>query len=333
MQKPSKKGMTPAGWLILLAMAVGTVLIVRHDGLTWHTNQGQVFGTFYTITYQHSRDLQPLIEARLRDVDNSLSPFNPHSVITRLNTGESTATDSLFRTVWRKAEEIYTLSGGAFDITVAPLVNAWGFGFRHASAVTPALIDSLRSFVGMERAHLRGTTIVKDDARTLFDCSAIAKGFGSDCVAAMFDSLGIRSYMVEIGGEIVVRGTSSRGTAWRIGVSKPSDDSLVITNELDTVLSLTDCAMATSGNYRNFYYRDGQRFAHTIDPRTGYPVQHSVLSATVVAPTCMEADALATTVMVVGLDSARTMLAARPGVWAYLIESKDSSSTRSVIIP
>ncbi|MBO4589665.1 MAG: FAD:protein FMN transferase [Bacteroidaceae bacterium] len=323
----------PLNWLILLALAVATVLIVKHDGATWYTNQGQVFGTFYKITYQHNRDIQPLIVARLRDVDNSLSPFNPQSVITRLNRGESQQTDTLFRTVYRKAREVYALSGGAFDITVAPLVNAWGFGFKDAATVTPALIDSLRTFVGMQGTRLRGTLFEKDDPRTLLDCSAIAKGFGSDCVAALFDSLRIRNYMVEIGGEVVVRGINSKGHAWRIGVNKPTEDSLVITNELDTILALTDCAMATSGNYRNFYYRDGQRFAHTIDPRTGYPVQHSVLSATVIAPTCMEADALATSIMVLGLDSARAMLATLPHVSAYLIVGDGPDDTRSVTIP
>lgn len=323
----------PLNWLILLALIIATVLIVRHDGATWYTNQGQVFGTFYKISYQHNRDIQPLVEARLHDVDNSLSPFNPHSVITLINTNESQQTDSLFRIVYRKASDIYDVTHGAFDITVAPLVNAWGFGFRSASTVTHELIDSLRTFVGMDKTRLRGTLIEKDDARTLFDCSAIAKGFGSDCVAALFDSLGIRNYMVEIGGEVVVRGVNSRGNNWRIGVNKPTEDSLVITNELDTVLSLTDCAMATSGNYRNFYYRDGQRFAHTIDPRTGYPVQHSVLSATVIAPTCMEADALATSIMVLGLDSARIVLASLPHVSAYLIVGDGPEETRSVTIP
>lgn len=320
----------PINWLILVLLVVGTVLVVRHDGKggtgTWHTNQGYIFGTVYKVTYQYKDDIQTLIEARMHEVDNSLSPFNEHSVITRINTGENMETDSLFRTVWRKAAEVYRLTNGAFDITCAPLVNAWGFGFRQSEFPTPQTIDSLLAFVGMDKVRMEGTRMVKDDPRTLLDCSAIAKGFGSDCVGALFESLGIHNYMVEIGGEVVVRGVNPKGNHWRIGINRPTDDSLSLSNELDTILSLTDCGLATSGNYRNFYYKDGQRYAHTVDPRLGYPVQHAVLSATVIAPTCMEADALATSFMVIGADSARTIVDARPDLRAYLILSADSAS-------
>lgn len=322
----------PINWVILLLLAVGTVWVVRHDGqkapAQWHTNQGRVFGTVYKITYRHTEDIQPLIEARLQEVDNSLSPFNEQSVITHINQGTSMATDSLFRTVWRKAEEVYRLSDGAFDITCAPLINAWGFGFRSASDVTPEAIDSLRQFVGMDKVRLGADgRVVKDDPRTLFDCSAIAKGFGSDRVGMLFDSLGIQDYMVEIGGEVVVRGTNPKAGAWRIGISKPVEDSLSVSQELDTIVALTHCALATSGNYRNFYYKNGRRYAHTVDPRLGIPVQHSVLSATVIAPTCMEADALATTFMVIGADSARRIVDARSDLRAYLICDTDSGMT------
>ena len=313
----------PVNWIILILLIVGTVLVVRHDGRgatgTWHTNHGYVFGTVYKVIYQYKEDIQPLIEARLREVDNSLSPFNEHSVITHINTGESMETDSLFRTVFRKAAEVSRLTGGAFDITCAPLVNAWGFGFRQSAFPTAQIIDSLLTFVGMDKVWMEGTHVVKSDPRTLLDCSAIAKGFGSDCVAALFDNLGIRNYMVEIGGEVVVHGVNPKGNLWRIGINRPTDDSLSLSNELDTILTLTDCGLATSGNYRNYYYRDGQRYAHTVDPRLGYPVQHAVLSATVIAPTCMEADALATSFMVIGADSARLLVDARSDLRAYLI--------------
>ena len=320
-------------WLILALLVVGTVLVVRHDGRpaagggVFHTHQGYVFGTIYKVTYQYRSDIQPLIEARLREVDNSLSPFNEQSVITRINKGESMETDSLFRTVWRKAEEVWRLTDGAFDITCAPLVNAWGFGFRSSAFPTSATIDSLMTFVGMDKVHMTGTRIVKDDPRTMFDCSAIAKGFGSDCVARLFDSLGISNYMVEIGGEVVVHGANPKGNLWRIGINKPTDDSLSLSNELDTILTLTNCGLATSGNYRNFYYKNGRRYAHTVDPRIGYPVQHAVLSASVIAPTCMEADALATSFMVIGADSARSIIESRSDLQAYLICAADSGFT------
>jgi len=320
----------PVNWIILALLVVGTILVVKNEGSagkgTFHTNRGYIFGTVYKVTYQYKTDIQSLIETRLHEVDNSLSPFNEHSVITRINTGQSMETDSLFRTVWRKASEVYRLTDGAFDITCAPLVNAWGFGFRTSEFPDSAMIDSLLAFVGMDKVRLEGTHIVREDVRTMFDCSAIAKGFGSDCVASLFDSLGIRNYMVEIGGEVVVHGSNPKGNAWRIGINRPTDDSLSLSNELDTILSLTDCGLATSGNYRNYYYKDGQRYAHTVDPRLGYPVQHAVLSATVIAPTCMEADALATAFMVVGADSARVLVEARSDLRAYLILAAPDST-------
>ena len=328
----------PVNWVILALLLVGTVLIVGFpslltpsgEGGAYHTNQGYIFGTVYKVTYQYKADIQSLIEDRMHEVDNSLSPFNEHSVITRINTGESMETDSLFRTVWRKADEVYRLTNGAFDITCAPLVNAWGFGFRKSEFPSSHVIDSLLAFVGMDKVRMEGTRIVKRDPRTLLDCSAIAKGFGSDCVAELFRGLGIRNYMVEIGGEVVVHGVNPKGNPWRIGISRPTEVPTSREGEtapLDTILTLSDCALATSGNYRNFYYRDGQRYAHTVDPRLGYPVQHAVLSATVIAPTCMEADALATSFMVIGADSARLIIDARPDLRAYLILATPDSTS------
>ena len=167
----------PINWVILALLLVGTVLIVGFPSLlipsggsgAYHTNQGYIFGTVYKVTYQYKTDIQSLIEDRMHEVDNSLSPFNEHSVITRINTGESMETDSLFRTVWRKADEVYHLTNGAFDITCAPLVNAWGFGFRQSEFPSSQAIDSLLSFVGMDKVQMEGTHIVKRDPRTLLD--------------------------------------------------------------------------------------------------------------------------------------------------------------------
>ena len=158
----------------------------------------------------------------------------------------------------------------------------------------------------------------------MLDFSAIAKGYGSDCVARALDSYGIKNYMVEIGGEVVVKGHNKNGNPWGIGITKPVDDSLAVSQELQTVLRLTDCAVATSGNYRNFYYKDGVKYAHTIDPRTGYPVQHSLLSATVIADNCMRADALATAFMVLGVDSAMAYCNRHPEIKGYFIVAADS---------
>ena len=311
-------------FVFLLFLIVGTIIIVGQNKPTFRTQQGKIFGTLYTVTYEHNADLQTEIVAAMQAVDNSLSPFNKQSIITAINNNDSTEVDSLFSEVFHTAKQIYAESHGAFDPTVAPLVNAWGFGFKRGTDVCSATIDSLCQLVGFDRIVLDGKQVSKADDRMQLDFSAIAKGFGSDCVARVLDSHGIKNYMVEIGGEVVVKGHNKNGNPWGIGITKPVDDSLSVSQELQTVLRLTDCAIATSGNYRNFYYKDGVKYAHTIDPRSGYPVQHSLLSATVIADNCMRADALATAFMVLGADSAMAYCERHPEIKGYFIVAADS---------
>lgn len=217
-----------------------------------------------------------------------------------------------FTEVFTLAEKISKETGGAFDITVAPLVNEWGFGFKTGVAPTKHVIDSLRAIVGYQKVKLVDGQVRKADPRIMLDCSGIAKGYGSDCVARLLRKHGIDNFMVEIGGEVVTSGINPDRVPWRIGVTKPVDDSLNINQELQTVLNVTDKAMATSGNYRNFYYKGGRKYAHTIDPKTGYPVQHNILSSTVIADDCATADAYATSFMVLGLDGAKRVLKRHP---------------------
>ena len=308
----------------LLFLIVGSIIIISENRPTYRTQQGKIFGTLYTVTYEHNADLQPQIVAAMQAVDNSLSPFNKQSIITHVNNNDSIEVDERFTEVFRTAERIYSESYGAFDPTVAPLVNAWGFGFKKGMDVSGTMIDSLRKLVGLSRIKLEDKRVVKADERIMLDFSAIAKGYGSDCVARVLDSCGIQNYMVEIGGEVVVKGHNKNGNPWGIGITKPVDDSLSVSQELQTVLRLTDCAVATSGNYRNYYYKDGVKYAHTIDPRTGYPVQHSLLSATVIADNCMRADALATAFMVLGVDSAMAYCERHPEIKGYFIVAADS---------
>lgn len=204
---------------------------------------------------------------------------------------------------------------------MAPLVNAWGFGFKNDTKPTPAAIDSLKQIIGYKKVRLDGKQIVKNDKRIMLDCSAIAKGYGSDAVARLLRSKGIENFMVEIGGEIVTRGINEKRLPWKIGVTKPVDDSLNTNQEIQTILNVTNKAMATSGNYRNFYYKDGKKYAHTIDPITGYPVQHNILSATVLADNCATADAYATAFMVMGLEKAKAILDRHPELMVYFIYS------------
>ena len=320
-----KKLMWQIPFLILLI--VGTVLIVRQQqSLPYQQSSDFIFGTAYKIVYQHDKDLSREIREELMKVDYSLSPFNEKSVITAVNQNRDVVLDTLFLDVFTKSMEISRETDGAFDITVAPLVNAWGFGFKNETRPTPLQVDSLLQIVGYKKVRLEDNRIFKQDRRMMLDCSAIAKGYGVDVVARYLRSLGIRNFMVEIGGEVVTSGVNPQRLPWRVGVVKPSEDSLNVNNELQTILNVTDKAMATSGNYRNFYYKNGKRFAHTIDPKTGFPVQHSLLSATVLADECAVADAYATSFMVMGLERAKKLLERHPELMVYLIydDGKDS---------
>ncbi|MBO4560957.1 MAG: FAD:protein FMN transferase [Bacteroidaceae bacterium] len=323
----------------LAFLIIGTIVILTQSRNSakpeYRTNEGLVFGTSYHITYLHNADLKADIEQTLALVDSALSMFNPQSTISAVNSASSILVkDTLFIKVFRRAMEISEWTNGAFDITVAPAVNAWGFGFKHAENIKESTLDSLRNIIGYTKIHEQDGLITKDNTDIMLDCSAIAKGFGSDMVAAMFRSKGINDFMVEIGGEIVVSGHNPKGNLWNIGISKPVEDSLSINNELQTVIPVTDIAMATSGNYRNFYVKDGRKYAHTIDPHTCMPVSHSMLSATVFAPDCATADALATSMMVMGLDSAQALCARHPEIQAYFIyQSADGSLSTVGTLP
>lgn len=317
-------------WIALLLLATIWILARHNQVAPYRTINGLVFGTVYQITYQGADDLTAEIEQALKIFDGSLSPFNDTATITRINRNEDIIPDTLFLNVFRRSMEISQETAGAFDITVAPLVNVWGFGFKKEIFPDAAVIDSLLKLTGYEKVSLSADgKIQKEDPRIMLTCSAIAKGYAVDVLAHLLSSKGIRNYMVDIGGELVTRGENARKEAWRIGINKPSDDSLSTNQELQTVLHITDVGIATSGNYRNYYYKDGKKYAHTIDPRTGYPVQHSMLSATVVAQDCMSADAYATAFMVMGMEEAKRFVSARKDIDAYFVYADEEGKIRS----
>lgn len=267
---------------------------------------GSVFHTIYHIKYEGSEILTEKIDAEFQKFNLSLNPFNPNSIISKVNRNEAVEADDWFIEVFNKAKEVSDHSEGIFDITCAPLVNLWGFGFSKMDSVTPQMIDSIKQFVGYQKVRLDGRKVVKDDSRILLNCSAIAKGYASDVIARLLEREGIENYMVEIGGEVTMKGVNQNGKCWRIGINKPEDDSTGIKNDIEEVVQLCKKGgVATSGNYRNYYVKDGKKYAHTIDPRTGYPSEQSILSATIVAEDCITADAYATAFMAMGLEKAR----------------------------
>ena len=307
---------------LLAVLIIGTILIIREQQvMPYQENIGLVFGTEYHITYQCNDDLQPEIEAELKKVDNSLSTFNQQSVISKINRNEEMSVNEMFEQVFNKAQYVSQETDGAFDITVAPLVNLWGFGFKTGENPSKEKVDSLMQYIGYQTVSLNNKKVRKVHPNTMLDAAAIAKGYACDVIAQLFRDKGIKNFMVEIGGEVITCGNSTKRIPWKIGVTKPVDDSLNTQQEQQAVLNVTDMAMATSGNYRNFYYKGGKKYAHTIDPKTGYPVQHSLLSATVLAKDCATADAFATAFMVMGIEKAKKVLEKHSELMAYFIYS------------
>ncbi len=299
----------------------------KKENWVYFQDQGEIFATGYHIKYAYNQSLKEKIEAALQEFDLSLNPFLENSIITKVNRNEPVELDSLFLNVFYRSQEVSSKSGGKFDITVSPLINAWGFGFRNIDNVTPEMIDSLKEFVGYEKIALDAEgNIHKTDPRVQINTSAIAKGYACDIIADLLERHGIEHYMVEIGGEISAKGVNDKGTCWRIGIDKPIDDDTGILHNLQVVVSLCDKSLATSGDYRNFYMLDGKKYAHTIDPHTGYPAQQNILSATVIADDCMTADAYATAFMTMGLESSKKLADELPSLHYYFIYENEEGT-------
>ena len=324
-------------WIALGFAVIAAVLLLllpNEPKKQYYHHQGNIFGTYYNIRYEGTEDWHAAIQQRLQDFDHSLSMFNPQSVISKVNRNDSVVTDSLFEAMYHEAHAISRLSNGAFDITVAPLVHAWGFGKSVALGDeakrllgNKAQIDSIKQFVGYQHIRLTDHRLEKDDERITLDASAIAKGYACDIIAQLLRQKGCQNLLVDIGGEVVAQGVNHQGNAWRVGITRPTIDATGAEKELQEVIASSDLCMATSGNYLQYYIANGERRSHTIDPRTGYPVEHSLLSATVSASSCMRADALATACMVLGEQAALDMIERTTDAACYLIIA-DSDTLR-----
>ena len=320
----------------LIAFAAAALLLVMPscEKKKYYYNEGLVFGTYYNIRYEATRDMEPEIKAELARMDESLSIYNKKSIISRVNRNDDVQVDSLFVVMFKTAEEVTKLSDGAFDITCGPLVNEWGFGTKEKGHTpTQHQIDSILKFVGFQYVYLdeENHRVAKMDTRIQLDASAIAKGYGCDVIANYLASQGCENYLVDIGGEVVCKGHSSKGAKWRLGITKPIDDPTGEIEEIEEIIEVNDVCIASSGNYRRFYYDDGgERRSHTVDPRTGYTVNHSLLSATVVAKSGIRADALATACMVLGEEKALDMIEKTEDASCHLIIAEGDGTRISV---
>lgn len=290
--------------------------------------EGFTQGTTYHITYKSidSINYKKDIEYLLAEFDTSLSTYNPESVISKVNRNESDKIDYYLYTVLNKSKKIFDVTNGAFDITVAPLVNAWGFGFKNKEEMTSEKVDSILEFVGFNLISFNDSVISKKDPRVMLDMNAIAQGYSVDVVADFLEKKGITDYLVEIGGELKARGINPKGKDWRVGIDKPIENNLIPGENLQAIIKLSNKSLATSGNYRKFYEENGVKYSHTIDPKTGYSVNHSLLSATVIANDCITADALATSFMVLGLDKSYEMVMSMENIEAYFIYSDEKGN-------
>jgi len=292
---------------------------------------GETQGTYYAVTYYHddSTNLQPSIDSLLKRFDSTASTYKPNSIISRMNNNDPAAkADEMFSVIFQKAIEVSEKTVGAFDITVGPLVNAWGFGLSNRLKMDQHIVDSLLPLVGYQKVKLVNGKLFKEDPRIRIDFNAIAQGYAVDVVGAFLDSKGIQSYLIDIGGEVLARRTKPGGEKWSVAIELPTqnaDDE----RKIQAVVSLQDMAISTSGSYRKFYEENGIRYSHTIDPSTGYPVKHSTLSVSVLAKDCMTADAYATAFMVMGVEKGKEFLKKHPKLEVYFIYTAQDGSLKT----
>ena len=281
-------------------------------------------GTTYHITYENSEneDYSAEIGSILKAFDQSLSIYDSTSIVSRINNGDTTVeADDWFMDVFKKSVEVSAISGGALDITIGPVVNAWGFGNGPLAKHDTAYIDSLLQYVGMDKIKLEGRKVIKKYPGVRLDVNAVAQGYSVDVISTFFEKKEIKNYLVEIGGEVRCKGTNAKNKVWRIGIDKPTDGNMTPGGELQAIIELNNKSLTTAGNYRKFFVENGIKYGHTIDPKTGFPARNTLLSATVVCDDAMTADAYDTAFMVLGLEKSKELLKKLPGIEVYFIYS------------
>lgn len=309
-----------------MLVLVGLVIFVSCQSkkeLTKISFQGQAQGTYYMLTYfdNQNRNFQAEIDSILKEFDLSLSSWVPSSILSRVNRNESgVQLDQYFIDNFNLSERVAVETSGAFDCTIGPLIEAWGFGFREGIELDRKMVDSIQEFVGFEKVKIENGMLLKADPRMELSFNAVAQGYAVDLLGEFLIELGVQNFIIDIGGEILARGQKPDGEPWHVGIQKPTKDEYGEI-EADIVIDLKNKGLVTSGSYRKYYERNDIRYSHMIDPATGYPVTHSLLSATVLANNCAEADAYATAFMIMGLEKAKAFVNKREDLEAYFISA------------
>lgn len=293
-------------------------------------NKGIIHGAPYLIVYEspEGKDMQVEIDTLLKNYNMIFSVYEKESVISKVNKNEEVTLTPEFIACFNKAMEISEISDGAFDITCGPMVNAWGFGPEEKKKMTQEKVDSLKLLTGYQKVKIENGKVIKENPNMKLDMNALCDGYFSDLICEFLQQEGCKNYMAEIGGEVKARGKNEKGNIWTIGINKPVDENVFVNNEIQAKVHIENKALATSGNYRNFYIEDGKKYAHTIDPKTGYPVQHSLLSATVITDDGMTADGFATTFMVLGLEKSIELSKQLPEVAVYFIYADSTGNNK-----
>jgi thiamine biosynthesis lipoprotein len=311
--------------IIIIGLLVGCTGNTKKDFVKLN---GFTQGTTYSITYSENQNsnFSIPIEDILEQIDSSMSLYRNNSLINRLNQSETgIEVDTLLARVVDLAITYCRQTDGAFDITVGPLALEWGFHAKKGEMPDSTTVKRFKQFIGPNMIQLEELTITKKFPEVTIDVNAIAQGYTVDVIAKFLEEKDVHNYLVEIGGEIRTKGKSPRGKHWLVGIDKPEDNAITGEN-LQEIIRLSGESLVTSGNYRKFFVRDGVKYSHTIDPTTGYPVTHSLLSATVIDKTSARADALATAFMVMGTEKAKKWISANPEVDAYLVFSDEAGN-------
>lgn len=277
-------------------------------------------GSYFSITYydEKGRTFEAEIDSIFTEVDNAVSLWNENSIIRKVNRNEDVTVNQIFTDNFNWARKASEFSDGAFDATIGPLVSTWGFHYKKELDMTPEIVDSIIQLVGYQKINIVDNKVIKDNPDMTLDFNAVAQGYTTDIIGEFLETKGIYNYLVDVGGEIMARGTKPNGALWTIGIEKPAE-SYDSERSVQIKLTLKDKGIVTSGNYRKYIEKDGIRYSHSIDPKTGYPVEHDLLSATIIADNASWADCLATICMIVGKEKASKLLENQDGVEAYFI--------------
>lgn len=292
--------------------------------------QGEAQGTYYMVKYYDvdGRNFQLEVDSILKAFDQSLSLWVPNSIISKVNRNEEVKLDKYFIDNYNLAQKVAVETDGAFDCTLGPLIEAWGFGFRQRIKLTQEKVDSIKAFTGHDKVSLNDQYLRKTDERMEINFNAIAQGYSVDLLGGFLMAKGVEDFIIDVGGEVLTKGLKPNQKKWVVGIQKPTDNSDGEI-EAEVTVELTDMAFVTSGSYRKYYEENGKRYSHMINPQTGYPVTHSLLSVTVLANTCAEADAYATAFMVMGLDKAINFVNKRGDLEAYFIYDNENGEMQT----